>query len=142
MAIGSLTGALLAARRGRVGPAFLLSVAALFSVIEMIAALMPTYPAYALALIPTGMSGLTVVTSANAYVQTSVLPEVRGRVMALYLMVFMGGTPVGAPVIGWAAEAFGARWSLLGGGLLVLLSTGLAALALRGWTPAAHEPAA
>jgi MFS family permease len=69
------------------------------------------------------VAALTVIATANAYVQTSVDPQVRGRVMAFYMMVFMGGTPVGAPIIGWAAEVLGPRWSLLGGGIMTLLGT-------------------
>ena len=79
---------------------------------------------------PVGVAALTVITAANTYVQTSVVPEVRGRVLALYLMLFMGGGPIGAPTVGWIAETFGARWSLAGGGLLALLFTGAAALIL------------
>ena len=54
--------------------------------------------------------------SANATVQLSVAPAMRGRVMALYMMIFMGGTPIGAPIVGWVGETFGARWTLIGGG--------------------------
>jgi MFS family permease len=76
------------------------------------------------------MAALTVITTANAYVQTSVDPQMRGRVMALYLMIFMGGTPAGAPLIGWVAELLGARWSLLGGGITTAAGTLLVTLLL------------
>jgi MFS family permease len=57
---------------------------------------------------------------------------VRGRVMALYMMIFMGGTPLGAPIIGWIGEEYGARWTLLGGGLLTIAGVAVsAALYLR-----------
>ncbi len=131
MAVGSLTGSLLAARRGRTRPGFVLAAAAVFAVVEIGLALMPTWWSYALALVPVGVAALTVITAANTYVQTSVVPEVRGRVLSLYLMLFMGGGPIGAPTVGWIAETFGARWSLAGGGLLALLFTGAAALVLR-----------
>jgi MFS family permease len=55
-------------------------------------------------------------------VQLGVAPTMRGRVMSLYLVCFMGGTPLGAPIIGWAAGVAGARWGLIGGGLICLLS--------------------
>jgi MFS family permease len=50
-------------------------------------------------------------------------PEMRGRVMALYMAIFMGGTPIGAPLLGWIAEHFGARWTLVGGGALTAIGT-------------------
>jgi MFS family permease len=118
MAIGSLTGSLLAARRAAPRRRVIVGVALAFALMEVLAALSPAYWIFALALIPLGMAALTIITTANAYMQTSVDPQVRGRVMALYLMVFMGGTPVGAPIIGWVADVLGPRWSLLGGGLM------------------------
>jgi MFS family permease len=64
---------------------------------------------------------MTILTSANAYVQGSTPLKFRGRVMALYIMVMFGGKPVGAPIIGWLAEQFGARWSLLAGGIVSIV---------------------
>ncbi|MGH3951282.1 MAG: MFS transporter, partial [Pseudonocardiaceae bacterium] len=81
-----------------------------------------------LALVPIGVIVMTILTAANAYIQTTVDPHMRGRVLSLYVMILMGGTPAGAPVIGWVADAFGARWSLLGGGILTIACTCLAAL--------------
>ena len=81
---------------------------------------MPSYLTFALLTPLIGISALTLITSANAYMQLHTEPGVRGRVMALYMMIFMGGTPVGAPVIGWMGEAFGARWTLILGGLLTI----------------------
>lgn len=121
MAIGSLTGSLLAARRGKVGYRFVVGAALLFGVVEVAAGFMPTYESFAIALVPVGIAALTLLTSANTYVQTSVLPEMRGRVMSLYLMVFMGGTPFGAPLLGWVGDEFGARWTVAGGGAAVLV---------------------
>ena len=66
------------------------------------------------------------ITAANALIQLSVAPELRGRVLALYMMIFMGGTPLGAPVVGWVGETFGARWTLIGGGGVTVLGTLLA----------------
>ncbi|HEX5086204.1 MAG TPA: MFS transporter, partial [Nocardioides sp.] len=76
-----------------------------------------------------GLSALTMITAANTFVQLHTDPSMRGRVMALYLMIFIGGTPVGAPLIGAVGEAWGARWTLLLGGLLTAVGT-LAASAL------------
>ena len=68
------------------------------------------------------------VTSANSFVQLAADPHMRGRVMALYMAIFMGGTPVGAPTLGWIAEHFGARWTLIGGGALTVIGTITAAV--------------
>ena len=67
------------------------------------------------------LAALTMITAANTTMQLATAPHLRGRVMALYLMVFMGGTPIGSPFIGWLGETFGARWTLIGGGGLTLL---------------------
>jgi MFS family permease len=127
MAIGSLGGALLAARRERPRLRLVVGATFTFGVFASVAALMPTYQLFAVALIPVGLSSLTLMTSANATVQLSVAPEMRGRVMALYMAIFMGGTPVGAPIIGWVGGAFGPRWTILVGGLVSLV-TALVAL--------------
>ncbi len=134
MAIGSLTGALLAARRRVVRLRLVVGAAVVFGVSVVVVGFMPTYPLYALALIPAGMAALTCMTAANATMQTSVAPAMRGRVMALYLAVFFGGTPIGAPLIGWLAEAYGPRWSLLVGGTVTAVGSLVAAglLARRG----------
>ncbi|ANS78798.1 transporter, putative [Serinicoccus hydrothermalis] len=113
MAIGSLAGALLAARRDRPRWRLLLGSLAAFSGCTALIALAPNFTAYTLLLIPTGLFALTVMVSANAMVQLSVDQAVRGRVMALYMTVFMGGTPLGSPFLGWFAEQFGARATVL-----------------------------
>ncbi|WP_262848412.1 MFS transporter [Mumia quercus] len=118
MAIGSLAGALVAARRERPTRRLVVGAALVFVVVEVAAGLMPTYLTFALVLPLLGLSALTMITAANAYIQLTVTPQMRGRVAALYLMVFMGGTPFGAPVIGWIGETFGARWTLILGGLV------------------------
>ena len=84
---------------------------------------MPSYLTFALMLPLCGLAALTVITAANAFVQMSVDAEMRGRVMALYMAIFMGGTPIGAPLLGWIAEHFGARWTLIGGGALTAVGT-------------------
>ncbi|PZS27995.1 MAG: MFS transporter [Pseudonocardiales bacterium] len=123
LALGTCAGAVIATRRvRRPTQLFLIGTALLFSVLEIAVGLMPSFDSTALLLLPTGLVMLTFTTAANASVQLGVEPTMRGRVMALYLMCFMGGTPVGAPIIGWVAGAFGPRWGLLGGGLICLLS--------------------
>ena len=119
MAIGSLGGALLAARRKLPRLRVLLVALAAFTVSTALASLAPSYPLFAIALVPVGLSALTAMTTANAMVQTRVEPEVRGRVMALYMAIFMGGTPVGAPVIGWIGQVWGPRWTIAVGTVAV-----------------------
>jgi MFS family permease len=113
MAIGSLGGALLAARREKPRLRYLLIAMGLFSLCTLVLGLAPSFLVYTLVLIPTGLTALTVMVTANSMIQLSVAPEVRGRVMALYMAVFMGGTPLGSPFIGWIGETFGARWTIL-----------------------------
>ena len=119
LAIGSLAGSLLAARRRESRQRLVIVAAIAFGVVEMVAGLMPSYLTFALILPLCGFTALTMITAANAFVQMSAAPQMRGRVMALYMAIFMGGTPIGAPLLGWIAEHFGARWTLIGGGALL-----------------------
>jgi MFS family permease len=143
MAVGSLGGALLAARREHPGLRLVVFATLAFGVSCVVASLMPTYLTFAIALIPVGLSSLTLMTAANTSVQLATEPEMRGRVMALYIAIFMGGTPVGAPFIGWVGETFGARWTILGGGLVCLMAAlvALAWLSVGSGRPAPTEPA-
>jgi MFS family permease len=122
MAFGSLAGALLAARRRKAPRArYIVWMALAFGLIEVLAGLMPTYWSYAAVLPVMGLAALLTLTASNASVQLGVDPQLRGRVMALYAMVLMGGTPIGSPILGWVGEAFGPRWTLIGGGALTIL---------------------
>ena len=123
MALGSITGALLSARRQTVRLRLVVVSALVFGSVEILIALMPSYLTFVLLTPVIGITALTTITSANTLMQLTVPAELRGRVMALYLMVFMGGTPLGSPLVGWVGEAFGARWSLIGGGLVSILGT-------------------
>ncbi len=116
MAVGSLSGALLAARRPLVRLRLVVAAAAAFGVVEIAAGLMPSYLTFALITPLLGITALTMITSANTYLQLHTAPGMRGRVMALYMMIFLGGTPAGAPAVGWIGEQFGARWTLILGG--------------------------
>ena len=122
MAIGSLAAALMSARRPRPRLRILLVSLAGFTVASTAAALAPSFWLFGLFLIPTGLCALTVLTTANATVQLGVSPEMRGRVMALYMAIFMGGTPLGSPVIGWIGGAWGPRWTILVGSIAVGLT--------------------
>ncbi|GAA2386166.1 MFS transporter [Streptomyces glaucosporus] len=128
MAIGSVTGALLAARRGTSRMRVMVGAALLFSVLEMAAALSPSFWLFAALMVPIGVIALTFNVTANSTVQLASDPAMRGRVMSLYMMVFMGGTPIGGPLMGWITDAYGARTGFLAGGLIsavAAVATGL-----------------
>jgi len=126
-AFGSLLGALASARRGRPGRHVVFVAAASYGAVEVLAGLMPSYWTFFAVLIPFGFFTLTFSTSANTTVQLTAADNMRGRVMALYLLVLMGGTPIGAPLIGWIAQVFGPRWSLIVGGVASAAAAVLAA---------------
>jgi MFS family permease len=112
MAVGSVAGALAAARQAKPRIALLLFTAAVFGFGCALAAIMPSRWLFGLALIIIGMSAQTFTISTNSLVQLSTEPVMRGRVMAILLAVALGGTPMGAPIVGWVADRFGPRWAL------------------------------
>ncbi|RCH66064.1 MFS transporter [Streptomyces sp. SDr-06] len=118
MAIGSLIGALLAARRATTRLRMLALAALVFAVLELAASAAPGLGVFMALLIPVGILGLTVNVTANASVQMATDPEMRGRVMSLFMMVFTGGTPLGGPLFGWLTDVYGVRVSLALGGLI------------------------
>ncbi|SNR83965.1 MFS transporter [Blastococcus mobilis] len=133
-AVGSLTGALLSTRRSvRPRQRFLVISAVVFGLLTILAGLMPGYVSFAVMLVPTGAAALVFSVANNSFVQLGVDPQMRGRVMALYFMCFMGGTPVGAPLIGWISEHLGAPWGLiLGGTVCAVAGIGAGAWLARG----------
>ena len=131
LAVGACCGAVVATRRiRRPSATFLLMAVSAFGVAEMVSGLMPTFLLTAVLLVPTGLAMLTVTTSANSSVQLGVEPTMRGRVMALYLICFLGGTPVGAPIVGWVGGTFGPRWGIVGGGLICVVTAVVIALVM------------
>lgn len=125
MAVGSVTGALLSARREKPRMGIVIWAAALFCVSTAVAAVMPTYELFAVALVVVGFATLTFMTNANAFIQTNVNPVMRGRVMALYMAIFVGGTPFGAPFVGWVVNEFGPRWGVGVAAIAGLITTGI-----------------
>ncbi|MEV4435542.1 MFS transporter [Streptomyces sp. NPDC049585] len=130
MATGSLAGALLAARRGSSRMRLLVGAAAAFGLLEVAAALAPSFWVFALLLVPIGMCGLTINVTANSGLQMASDPALRGRVMSLFLMVFMGGTPLGAPLVGWITDTYGPRTGFVAGGAVSALAAAGVGLAL------------
>ncbi|MEU9214247.1 MFS transporter [Streptomyces sp. NPDC048415] len=130
MALGSLAGALLAARRGTARLRVLIAAAVAFGALEVVAATAPSLWLFSLLMVPLGIFGLTVNVTANTSVQMATDPAMRGRVMALFMMVFMGGTPLGAPLVGWVTDAYGPRVGFALGGLVSLAAASGVGLAL------------
>jgi MFS family permease len=122
MAVGSVMGALLSARRSRPRMSLLIGGAAAFGVGCAAAAVMPDYALFAATLVVIGIASQTFMIGANSTVQLASDPGMRGQVMAIYLAIALGSTPLGAPIVGWIADAFGPRWALA-----VAAAAGLAA---------------
>ncbi|MDR1354771.1 MAG: MFS transporter [Propionibacteriaceae bacterium] len=112
IAIGTLSGALSAAAAERPRLRVILLGTLGFAFFAGVASLAESYLVYALLLIPTGYAMLRVVNTANATVQTSTPAGLRGRVMAVYIAIFLGGTPIGSPTIGWIQDNWGTRWGV------------------------------
>ncbi|HEY5361787.1 MAG TPA: MFS transporter [Streptosporangiaceae bacterium] len=129
-AFGALGGALIAARRGRPTLSLLVATSFAFSVFEMLSGLMPDFLSFLIVLVPTGLALLTLTTAANSTMQLGTTAAMRGRVMGLYMLVFLGGTPLGSPLAGWIAEVFGPRMSIISGGLISLIATVVVGLVL------------
>src|SRR4051794_11314618 len=149
MAVGSLAGALLAARRGTARMRVMIAAAVAFGALELVAATAPSLWLFALIMAPIGMFGMTVNVTANTSVQMGTDPAMRGRVMSLYMMVFMGGSPIGAPIAGWITDAYGVRAGLaVGGAISAGAAGGVAPLPAPGggprpsvrWEPRAPPP--
>ncbi len=102
-----------------------------FGVVDIVSGLAPSYAAYAAILPVMGLVTLLTLTAANASIQLGVDPLRRGRVMALYIMVLMGGTAIGSPILGGVAESAGPRWALIGGGAATVVGVLASVAVLR-----------
>ncbi|NDU74610.1 MFS transporter [Actinomadura sp. DSM 109109] len=127
LAVGGVVGALLTARRRQPSERGLLTAATAFSVLVIASGLMPTFAAYAAMQLPTGVAMVAFAAMASALTQLNAPKEMAGRVMGLYLLVVSGGSAIIYPLIGWLAENFGARSTLIISGLASLVSVAAAA---------------
>jgi MFS family permease len=135
LAIGSLSGALGSARRERPRLRTIVLAAGAFGLACTAAAFLPNYGSFAASLVVIGACSMVMTTSANAYVQTTTPPALRGRVMSVYMALFAGTTLIGAPIVGWVAGTFGPRY-----GLGVAAFSGLAAAVVgMGWYAASSH---
>jgi MFS family permease len=126
MGVGSVTGALVTGARGRTGPRLIGGAALAFGAVALLAAAMPTLAFEVLALVLLGAAAVTFAAAVNSTLQLAVAPEMRGRVMALYSVVFIGTTPIGGPLAGWLAESYDPRAALLLAAASGLLAAGVA----------------
>src|SRR5687768_6020351 len=113
MAAGSVVGALVTGARARTGPTVISGAALAFGVLSLLAAAAPTLVLALPVLAMLGAAAVTFAASINSYLQLEVAPQMRGRVMALYSIVFLGSTPIGGPIAGWLSEAYDPRAALL-----------------------------
>ena len=130
MAGGSLVGALLAARRGTSRLRLLIGAAITFGLLEITAALAPQFWFFAALLVPIGMFGLTINVTANSGIQMATAPAMRGRVMSLFMMVFVGGTPLGAPLVGWVTDMYGPRVGFMACGVVAAAASAVIGIIL------------
>jgi MFS family permease len=131
MALGAVIGALVSAARRRPTKRVLVGSIGIFGVLALVASAAPSLPVFAVLLIPIGAASITFISTANATLQLNSDPTMRGRVMALHGLVFLGSTPLGSPLIGWIAEVFGPRVGLGLGGAVSLATAGVAVLVLK-----------
>jgi MFS family permease len=140
MGAGSVLGALVSGARGRVGPGLLIGAAFSFGAAALIAAAAPRLSLEALALVPLGAASVTFAAGVNSSLQLTADPALRGRVMALYSMVFLGSTPIGGPIAGWLSESIDPRATLVLAGIAGLVAAIAARVAFRRLETRTPEP--
>jgi MFS family permease len=131
LGVGMLIGSLLSASRAHPTLRFLLGTGFSLGFFILVASVVPTYPLELAAMVPLGASSMAFLATLNATLQLNSSDEMRGRVMALYFVLFLGSTPIGAPIIGWMAQQFDPRVALGVGGVATLGSSMYAISRLR-----------
>jgi MFS family permease len=131
MSVGSVAGALVTAHEARATRRFLLGSALVFGVVLVFAAAAPTLAVEMVVLVAVGAAGIGFTAMANGVLQTECAPEMRGRVMALFSVAFLGSTPIGGPIVGWVSEQLGPRAGLWLGGLATLAVTAAVISSIR-----------
>ena len=129
MGVGAIIGALINGARGSVTPALLVGAALVFGALSLVAAGAPTLALEVVALAPLGAATVTLAASVNSSLQLASEPSMRGRVMALYSIVFLGSTPIGGPLSGWLSEAVDPRAALVMAGVAAIVAGLLARVA-------------
>jgi MFS family permease len=131
MGVGAVIGGLVSARRKKVSLQSLLLIVVLFGSIMLLTSLAPNIFFAAAGMMVVGFFSINFNTTTNAMLQIVSSPEMRGRVMSIWSIAFLGTTPIGGPIIGWIGEHFGPRWGLATGGLAALLAACLVALIVK-----------
>lgn len=131
MGAGAVLGGLVVAARGRTGLRVLVAAAAAFALAMTAAALAPNVPVALLAMGLVGVTSVAFLSTSNSTLQLTAEPHMRGRVMALWAVAFLGSTPIGGPVAGWVSEQWGGRAGLALGAVTCLAAAGMGALLLR-----------
>jgi len=134
MGAGSIIGGLVVASRRKTGPGTLIAVAFLLGVFIFASAMAPVLWVALLLLAVSGFFSIYFISTGNATLQLESLPQMRGRVMALWGVVFLGSAPIGGPIVGWVGEYIGPRWGLGIGGIAAMVAAGIGALLLRNKT--------
>jgi MFS family permease len=132
MGLGAVAGGLVVARRRRTTPHALVTAAAGFGIVILLASVTPEVHLAAAAMALVGAGSVAFLSVGNTTLQLAAEPHMRGRIMALWAVAFLGSTPVGAPTIGWISEQLGARAGLATGGLAALIAAGYGARHLPG----------
>jgi MFS family permease len=132
MGVGSIVGALGAASRARPTRRLLLASSGALGLLMLAVAVAPDLPLLFVVLVGTGVGSIVFSATANSMIQVAVDPVMRGRVMSLYAMVFLGSTPIGAPIIGWMASVAGPRWAMALGGAVAVAAAVVPVLLQRG----------
>jgi len=131
MGVGAVAGGLVVAANGRADDRLLIGSAVSFGVLILAVAWTPTLPLELGVIVPMGAASILFLATANSVLQLRSRPDMRGRVMALWAMLFLGSTPIGGPTVGWIAERFGPRVSMSVGGAATLVAGLVASWALR-----------